>query len=685
MLTESMSYLIAVVRDNDKEDVSKALLKLGVLHMVDVTEVKEDWRGKLAELPVASTRGRIEELRKKIESMVRAIGVSFKLKDNVDLKSYKIENIEEKEEKINKIFEEIDEKREKQRLIQQEIMKYEDIKRNISGTGLDISSLHLVKEYSFIEIKYGDIPLESYDSLEKELKSYPNVVIPLKKEDNNVSALIIFMKRNSAEIEEILEKSGWNEKAVPPELKNYDYGLLKNIDEKIIELRRQQKEIADEADRVVFDHIDELERYWTELRIAELIYKIESYFKRTSTTVIFSGWVPTGKKEIIEKTILDVTKGKCYIQWLSADEVEKIEHRKVKVPVSLKNPRVFAPFQMLVTNYGIPEYRTVDPTPFVVFIYLIMFGLMFADVGQGLIIAVTGLIGSLVYKRHGKENIINLFKLIFWCGLTATFSGFLFGSVFGLPLVKPLWFNYHGIVLGHGSGNSYIKNIFDIIKISVIFGISVIELGIVFNWINLIIKRDWINLIFTKSGILGAWIFNGGIYISLYMVKHGYKEMPPMQQLLFLAIIPAVLIGFKKPVERIVERIEIKTTEKIAEGKKFNISISGLMNFGMEWAVELLEVFSGYLSNTLSFMRVAGFGIAHVSLMVAFYQLAEMASGGEGYNLFGILVIIFGNLLVIVLEGLSVGIQSLRLNYYEFFTKFFRGSGILYRPIKLEA
>jgi len=98
----------------------------------------------------------------------------------------------------------------------------------------------------------------------------------------------------------------------------------------------------------------------------------------------------------------------------------------------------------------------------------------------------------------------------------------------------------------------------------------------------------------------------------------------------------------------------------------------------MKWLVELLEIFSGYLSNTLSFMRVAGLGIAHVCLMVSFFALAEMTSG-----LWSVLVLIAGNVLVIALEGLSAGIQALRLNYYEFFTKFFHGTGTLYTPISL--
>jgi len=104
----------------------------------------------------------------------------------------------------------------------------------------------------------------------------------------------------------------------------------------------------------------------------------------------------------------------------------------------------------------------------------------------------------------------------------------------------------------------------------------------------------------------------------------------------------------------------------------------------MEWIVEILEIFSGYLANTLSFMRVAGLGIAHVSLMIAFFSIAGMIGGPSGsFTIGSYLVLIAGNVLVILLEGLSAGIQSLRLNYYEFFSKYFSGSGRAYAPVTL--
>ena len=133
--------------------------------------------------------------------------------------------------------------------------------------------------------------------------------------------------------------------------------------------------------------------------------------------------------------------------------------------------------------------------------------------------------------------------------------------------------------------------------------------------------------------------------------------------------LPSLLIFIKEPYHYLKQRSG-------NSDEKFNPLT--ILNFLMQWVVELLEIFSGYLSNTLSFMRVAGLGIAHVCLMISFFTLAEMTSG-----IGSVLILILGNILVIGLEGLSAGIQALRLNYYEFFTKFFHGTGKLYTPISL--
>ena len=363
------------------------------------------------------------------------------------------------------------------------------------------------------------------------------------------------------------------------------------------------------------------------------------------------------------------TGDRCHLEWNEPDVGRECD----EVPVRLDNPRVLAPFQMLVSNFGVPRYGTIDPTPFVMPLYLAMFGLMFADVGQGLVLVALGVLGVTLLRTSGaRKGSYQLSWLIVWCGLSSVLFGLLFGSFFGLGLFKPLWFDYHGIIAGHHAEGSGVSNVFDILAITVYFGISAIALGLLFNWVNIIRQRKWMEWLFDKGGVLGAWMYGGGVYTARYLVRHDYRELPSSGGLFLLVGLPAILLFLKEPYHYLQHA-------KAEPNSKAN-PLLAILDALMHWVVELLEIFSGYLSNTLSFMRVAGLGIAHVCLMISTFALAEMASG-----IGSILILILGNVLVIALEGLSAGIQALRLSYYEFFTKFFHGTGKLYTPISLDS
>jgi len=674
MFTKPMVHMIAVVLDSDMEKVSKELLKQGVLHFVNINEVKRKWSSETIDVSPPVSQGRATEARKRIEGILRQVGIFPQIPPDIDIASYKTTDIEKIEKRLTEFEEKISEIREKQRLIQQEIMRLEDIKNQVAAYGLDKGDVKIAHAYSFISIRMGSIKKENVEKLSARLKEYPATILTRSETDGLLNLVIVYMKRNENEIDKILGALGWKDIEIGGKPGSLGVDLSEDIDNKLTKLYEQQAALSGEAESIIKKDSRQLTEMWVELRVTELLAKVQSYFKKTKRTVIFSGWVPADRRESLTVGIKSVVSGRCYIEWYLPKEVTG-EAEGTTVPVELSNPKIFAPFQMLVTNYGIPEYGTIDPTPVVVVIYLVMFGLMFPDAGQGAVITILGIVGNLMF-RGKKEGWRNLARLITWCVLSSIIGGLLVGAYFGMSWFKPLWFDFHGILSGHPDSQSAVSDIFDVLKLAIYFGIFVIELGLVFNWINLIVKRRWITLIFDKAGLTGGWIYNGGVYVAFYMVRHGYSKLPGMSDLFWLIGLPAVMLAFKEPLGRITEN---------RDETKSPIKISGLMKYLMEWMVEILEVFSGYLSNTLSFLRVAGFGIAHVTLMIAFFELAGMASGGKGppYSPAGIVVLVAGNILVIVLEGLSAGVQSLRLNYYEFFTKFFRGAGHLYSPVSL--
>ncbi len=673
MFTEPMVSLIAVVRDTDMDRVTQELLSQGVLQFIRVEEIKKKWSEKLEDVDPAVSQARIAEMRKRIEGFLRPLAIPIRMPNELDLKKRKPVDLEDTEKKLNAVAGEVQTVRDKQQKIQQEIMKLENIKQQVGTYGINVSDLLFAGTYSFISIRIGKIKTEGLGDFTKQMEKHPAVTITLKEEKANTHLLLIYMKQDEEEVKQILKEADWSAVEAPDGLEDFKGEIGGDIDKKIDALRSEQRQLAGRADTIIRNRASFLNEFWIQLRVNELYYKIQSNFEKTARTILFSGWLPAKKEWNVQEGVVRVTKGRCYLEWHSPRDLAKEPEITTRAPVKLNNPWFLAPFQMLVTTYGIPEYGTIDPTPAVFITYLIMFGLMFPDVGHGFVIALFGIIGNILF-RGKNENFRNLSNLMIYCGATAVLTGVLVGSYFGLPWLKPVWFDFHGILSGHPEKQSLINSIFDVLTISIYFGIAVIEIGFLFNWINLVIKRKWINLLLDKAGLLGVWIYNGGIYVSLYMIHHNYRKLPPFSHLILLLAVPSVLLILKEPLQKTIERKE----------KLFaNLTIFTPVNFLMGWGVELIEIFSGYLSNTLSFFRVAGFGIAHVSLMMAFFQLAGMAGGGRANTPVGIVILLFGNMLVIILEGLSAGVQSLRLNYYEFFTKFFRGSGILYNPVSL--
>ncbi len=671
MFTTRMIRLFAVVLGRDVENVTEVLLREGVMQFVNISKVEGTFSEQLDEVNIQAFLTDVSELRKRIEGFLHPVGIYPNPPKEIDLNNRVPVNVEEEMKKLDTLSGERERIRERQRVVQQEVLKLEDIKRQVAMYGLGLSDVALSSRHSFISIRIGKIPTGNLRRLQDDMRDIPSVELPIGEDGDRTHLLVISMKRDTRQVEDILDNVGWSTVELPRDMSSLKADISKDLSSKLTLLIKEQKKLSNEADELIKKESERLKQVWINLRVNELMYRIQSYFLRSSRTMIFSGWLPSSKKDILTKKIMAASEGRCYLEW---HEAEKELADRQKPPVQFRNPKVLAPFQMLVSNFGIPEYGTIDPTPFVMPIYMIMFGLMFADVGQGALLVLLGSLSASIFKKKKmKEGLLNLSHLIIWCGTSSILFGTLFGSYFGMAWLKPLWFDFHGIVSGHSQEGSLIQDVYDILAITIFFGISVIALGLAFNWINLIRKKKWLELLFDKGGIMGGWIYIGGIYTAWYMVAHQYKTFPDANILFILIGLPSLLMFVKEPLHFLKHR---------KEGAEVKFTLFTPLNFAMEWVVELLEVFSGYLSNTLSFMRVAGLGIAHASLMISFFTLADM-TGGKGIG--AILILIAGNILVIGLEGLTAGIQALRLNYYEFFTKFFHGTGKLYSPVSLSS
>lgn len=653
VFTRKMKMLTAVVMDNHKDAVVKALLELGVMEFVHIDSIPSDKLSSISAHKSDISKAALSDMRIRIEGLFDQAKIDIPEISDSDVDNAKNLDYDSAKHTLDRLSSSIQTVKDEQKSVNQSLLSTEEMIGYIDG-----------KKLEFLDLRVGTIT-GSLEDLEKRLKGFSGVFI-----SSSEPYVSLTLRRDSNRVTELMDKFGWTESVD----KNAQKGAMNKALEVLKKREEDQKEelrrLSEKFREKITQKKDELVALWKSVRINELSEKIESYFSYTKNTTLLSGWVPKEYQEATEGAIYKATEGKCIIEWKDDSEVDR-----ENVPVAISSPKFFRPFEHLVKNYATPEYGSINPTPFTTVAYILMFMLMFADLGQGLVLLLIGIFGSIYYKKNPmvKDGLLSryLCNLLIYLGPASMVGGILFGSFFGFSVFPALWFNYHSVVNGHG-GNGLVNDIYDILGITIYFGIAIIYLGLILNWINLFRKKRYLELIFDKNGLVGGFLFGLGIWFGYGFVKSNYKVFPSAPWFKTCLMIGIILVVIKVPVERIYD--------KIKTGKKIKIG-SLIMDTFMETLVEGLEIFSGFLANTLSFMRVAGLGIAHVSLMTAFEDMADLTSS----LIFKIFILILGNLLVIALEGLSAGIQSLRLNYYEFFTKYFTGHGIAYEPVGLKS
>jgi V/A-type H+-transporting ATPase subunit I len=654
LFTENMRMITAVVIEEKSDAVIKSLLEIGALDFVQINNLPPDQMARLSKNRPNSNRAAIEDARHRIDNLLRQgkrplpSSKMLKVKDMSDL------NVIAYTSFLNKFSASLSTLKDEQKTYSQNLEALLEMKSYIDDNK---------KEY--LDIRTGTIT-STIEVLEKRLHEFGSLFV----QKNGVISTMS-LARDGAHVSQVLEMLGWIESEDSRIQREGSLAVTDKLSIDIIEYTQKKEEIEEKVADKIQEQEPKLLEMWCNLRLHELSDQIRSYFKYTNNTTLFSGWVPTKDANRIETAIYSATDGQCVVDWTDVTEASY-----ESIPVAMKSPKIFRPFEQLVSNYGTPEYGSINPTPFVAVAYLTMFLLMFADLGQGFVLFLIGLGITLNYKKNPMkpDGLINrgVAILIIYLGIVSMIGGVIFGSCFGYPLINAIWFNYHEVVQGNPLSGTPVQSVMDILGICIKYGIIIIFIGLAINWVNLLRKKRWGELLFSRTGVSGTAMYIAGLYVAFGYVRSGYESFPSDTWITVVLLAGAVGILIKDPFIWL-------TDKKSRHGKTFSAVVSHALGI---WIIELLETFISYMSNTLSFLRVAGMGIAHVSLMGAFEQLSAIPGTR---TVAGIAIFIAGNVLVIALEGLSAGIQALRLNYYEFFSKFFNGKGIAYSPVSLRS
>jgi len=314
-----------------------------------------------------------------------------------------------------------------------------------------------------------------------------------------------------------------------------------------------------------------------------------------------------------------------------------------KPPTKLRTLRFFRPFEFFVRMYGLPSYDEIDPTAFVAVTYSILFGMMFADVGQGAVLMLAGL--AIYLLRRARTALIACVV-----GFHSMAFGFVFGSFFGME--------FDGLWLHPAEPDS----IDTILLYSVGIGAFIIIVSIAFNIANSLRKRAFKDMLLHPNGLAGV-IFYGALVTIVLLTAYGSPGTAGKVALAFV-VLPMALMSFREPIGKL-----ISGRRDIYKGS------FGLFLF--ETLIGAFEVTLGYFSNTVSFVRVGAFALSHASMMHVVFMLSRGAGGGSNP-----VTVVLGNVLVMALEGLLVAIQVLRLEFYEMFGRFYEGGGREFKPVE---
>ena len=319
-------------------------------------------------------------------------------------------------------------------------------------------------------------------------------------------------------------------------------------------------------------------------------------------------------------------------------------------PTKLENPKLFKPFEMFIQMYGLPAHNEMDPTVFVGLTYSFIFGVMFGDVGQGLLLLIGG---ALIY--HFKK--IPLAGIISTAGFFSTIFGFMFGSIFGFEdVLKPLWIR----PIDHMTTLPFLGKLNTVSIVAVAFGMFLIIVAMILHIINAAKSKDVEGTWFDANGVAGL-VFYLAVVVTIVLFMTG-NPLPGGIVMGVMFGVPLLLIFLKEPLARRIE----KHADKMETGPGMYV-VQGFF--------EMFETLLSYFSNTISFIRIGAFAVSHAAIMEVVLQLAGAESGHPNW-----IGVIFGNLFVCGFEGLIVGIQVLRLEYYEMFSRFYSGSGRAFNP-----
>lgn len=558
--------------------------------------------------------------------------------DNKDFGSY-IDGLDAKLKKL------LAKKRGSEQLIESHSMALQRL-GHFTSMELDLDSLFACK---YIKIRFGRLPNDSYQKL-RSYSDRPFLIFSFGEDGSYNWCLYLCASADAQQIDGLFQSLYFERIRVPDYAHGTPQEALNFIEG---DLKREQaalEEIKGKIAAIATGEQTRVQKLYAKLCMLGKAFELRDKAAFVKNGFVVLGYIPRKEEKRFSGIFADMDKVTVALK-------DPSEEPRLTVPVRLKNNWFVKPFEMFVDMYGLPSYQDMDPTPYVAVTYILLFGIMFGDLGQGLVVT---LLGAYFYKKKGMA----LGGIMSRVGLSSMVFGFLYGSVFGFEtLLTPV----HQVLFGR----SHLIEVMDghytnfLLLAAVAVGACVIIASITFNIILGLRRRDWERVFLSNNGLAGLVFYLAVLFAVVATMVLQINVLTPLYIVPFF-VVPLLVMFAKEPLGKLIR----------GEKELFHEGVGG---FVVESFFEMFEVLLSFVTNTMSFLRVGAFVLVHAGMMVVVFTLSEMV-GGVGSPI----VIVIGNIFVMGMEGLIVGIQVLRLEFYEVFSRFFDGEGSPFIPAEVD-
>lgn len=496
--------------------------------------------------------------------------------------------------------------------------------------GISVDLALLQKKSTLLDVRVGALPHANLPRFEEALGLAGYAAIRFLTSPEQVHLIIAGAAGQAQEIERVLQAADWRAMEVPAEFHGHPAEVRLELTGHIAQLagQRSQEDATRQAELARDDLRERLLGAAYILARAAPYAELATLIRGHGCLATLSGWIPASRLPHLQHMLAENFSDRFVLRAREPRADERLQ-----VPSLIHHHRWLRPFASLVLNYGVPRYGEIDPTiPFAIS-FVLMFGMMFGDVGQGACIALAGI---LLRRRLGQYG-----PLAVAAGISSTLFGLLYGSVFGFEHVLPaLWV-------------APLSDPLLMLGVALCWGIGFILLATLLTIRNRIADGRLREALLSSHGAAGLLLYLGLLSSAYRLATTGALDSATVLMASAALAVILVQVWLNNP--------------GIAPAERMLIAV-----------MEGFESIMAYISNTLSFLRLAAFSLNHVALSIAIFTVGSMMHSA-GYWL----TVVLGNVFVLVLEGAIVAIQTLRLEYYEGFSRFFGGDGRPFRPLTL--